>query len=240
MEINYLAIIPARSGSKGLPNKNIKKICGRTLIEIAALNAQKVEKIDGIFFTSDSEEYIQIYKNLNIKNDVTFDYKRPNNISNDVSSSSDYIIDCLNFLENKNIKVKNIVLLQVTSPLRQYTHIISAIEDYENENKTCLVSVNESINHPCNTLILNDDIYIPITKFSFTRRQEFKNSATLNGAIYIISSDEYKKTNTFMNENINLFFMDKILSVDIDDEQDFYLAELIYSDLLNQKIIEKI
>jgi CMP-N-acetylneuraminic acid synthetase len=240
MEINYLAIIPARSGSKGLPDKNIKKICGKTLIEIAVLNAKKVEKIDGIFFTSDSEEYIKIYKNLNIKKDVTYDYIRPTKISEDTSPSSDYIVDCLEFLEKKNIKVKNIVLLQVTSPLRQYTHIISAIDEYECGNKTSLVSVNESVNHPCNTLILKDEIYIPITKFSFTRRQDFKNSVTLNGAIYIITSDEYKKTNVFMNNNTNLFFMDKILSIDIDDEQDFYLAELVYSDLLNQKIIEKI
>jgi CMP-N,N'-diacetyllegionaminic acid synthase len=240
MEINYLAIIPARSGSKGLLDKNIKKICEKTLIEIAALNAQKVDKIDGIFFSSDSKEYIKIYKNLNLSKDITKDYIRPKNISDDTSEASEYIIDCLDFLEKNNIKVKNFILLQVTSPLRQYSHINASIKDYESNNYHSLISVNESVNHPCNTLIKKDDVYIPITNFGFTRRQDFANSVTLNGAIYIISGEKYKKTKKFMSDNTSLFFMDKILSIDIDDEQDFYLAEIIYYNLLENKIIEKI
>lgn len=241
MEINYLAIIPARSGSKGLPDKNIKEICGKTLIEIAAINAEKTNNIDGIFFTSDSQKYIDIYKKLNLSKDITYNYKRPEIISNDTSSSSEYILDCLNFLKEKNIKVKNFVLLQVTSPLRNYTHINSAINIYQQENLTSLVSVNESINHPYNTLIaINDNIYKPITNIKYTRRQEYVKSATLNGAIYIVNVDNYIETNIIMNEKTYLFFMDKKMSIDIDDEQDFYIASLVYSDLIKNKIIEEI
>lgn len=240
-EINYLAIIPARSGSKGLPDKNIKEICGKTLIEIAAINAQKTQIIDGIFFTSDSQKYIDIYKKLNLNKDVTFDYKRPKKISDDTASSSEYILDCLNFLKEKNIVVKNFVLLQVTSPLRQYTHISSAIDIYQQENFTSLVSVNESVNHPYNTLVAyENEIYRPLLNTKFSRRQDYLKSATLNGAIYIVKVEEYMKTNIIMNEKTYLFFMDKVLSIDIDDEQDFYLAHLIYSDLVKNKIIEVI
>jgi len=238
--INFLAIIPARSGSKGLLDKNIKKLCGKTLVEITAINAEKTQDIDGIFFTSDSEKYIDIYKKMNLSKDMTFDYIRPKNISDDNSPSSEYILDCLKFLNEKNIIVKNFVLLQVTSPLRQHIDINNAINIYINKKLNSLVSVNESFNHPYNTLIAyEDNIYKPISSVKYTRRQDYAKSATLNGAIYIVSVDKYIETKVIMNEETFLFFMDKIKSIDIDDEKDFYIVSLIYNDMNYRKIFEE-
>lgn len=241
MIINYLAIIPARSGSKGLPHKNIKKIMGKTLVEIAAQCAEKATKIDGIFFTSDSEEYIKIYKNLNLKKDMTGDYIRSDVLSSDTASSYDYINDCLKYLKEKNIEVKNFVLLQVTSPLRQFSHVNYAIELYEKQKNKSLVSVCESVHHPYNSFFLNneDNTYQPVIFKKTTRRQDYPRSLSLNGSIYIKDVEEYILHNgIIMTDKTSLFSMDKLLSIDIDDDQDFYLAEIIYESLANANVIE--
>lgn len=231
--INYLAIIPARSGSKGLLNKNIKKIKGKTLIEITAENAEKSDKIDGIFFSSDSNEYIDIYKRLNLSKDVTNKYIRSFNLSLDTSSSYEYILDCVNYLNKNDIKVKNFIILQVTSPLRQYYHINEAIEMYESNNCESLVSICESFNHPYNSFIKNNNLYECIIKDKFNRRQEYPKSVSLNGAIYIKNTDEYLKTKgKIINDKTFYYEMDKLLSIDIDTEKEFILAELIYLNYL--------
>jgi CMP-N,N'-diacetyllegionaminic acid synthase len=236
MIINYLAIIPARSGSKGLPHKNIKKIMGKTLIEITSESAEKAEKIDGIFFSSDSKEYINIYKNLNLKKDVTGDYIRPDILSSDTASSTDYINDCLKYLRMRDIQVINFVLLQVTSPLRQYSHINAAINLYNSQPNKSLVSVYESINHPYNSFFYNkqNNKFEPVVFKKATRRQDYPKSVSLNGAIYIKNVEEYIAQNgIIMTEKTILFTMDKLLSIDIDDEQDFYFAELIYKNMID-------
>lgn len=230
MIIDYLAIIPARSGSKGLPHKNIKKIMGKTLIEITAETAEKANKIDGIFFSSDSKEYIDIYKNLNLKKDVTDNYIRPIDISSDTASSFDYVCDCLKYLGNKNIQVKNFILLQVTSPLRQLEHINTAINMYDNKSKS-LVSVCESTNHPYNSFFYDEmnKKYTPIIIKKSTRRQDYPKSVSLNGAIYIKNVDEYILHNgIIMTDTSILYIMDKISSIDIDDEDDYIMAKIIY------------
>ena len=193
--INYLAIIPARSGSKGLVNKNIKKINDKTLIEITAENAEKCSKIDAIFFSSDSIEYISIYKNLNLSKDITDGYIRDSDLSSDTSTTYEYICDCVNYLKSREIIIKNFIILQVTSPLRQCHHLNEAIDIYESTKSESLVSVCESFNHPYNSFFVNDNcgdfnIEPAVIKYKFGRRQEYPKSISLNGAIYIKKKDE--------------------------------------------------
>jgi CMP-N,N'-diacetyllegionaminic acid synthase len=229
MIINYLAIIPARSGSKGLPNKNIKKIDGKTLIEITVNCANKIEKIDKIFFSTDSQEYINIYKNLNIDKDITFDYLRSKELSSDTASANEYIIDCLKYLKEKNIIVKNFIILQVTSPLRQVCDIEHALNEYENNNCTSLVSVYEPSSHPNNCFYLNNDnTYEWCGKMNLKRRQDYNKVMALNGSLYIKNTNEFEKNNTIITPFTKFYEMKKILSFDIDDEEDFYIIESLY------------
>jgi CMP-N,N'-diacetyllegionaminic acid synthase len=229
--IKYLAIIPARSGSKGLPNKNIKEINGKSLIQITAESAEKSLMIDGIFFSSDSEEYIKNYKKIIIHKDVTGDYIRPKNISLDTSTPYEYIKDCIDYLEKNGINVENFIILQTTSPLRQTYHIDNAISLYA-ENNNSIVSVCESINHPYNSYLLFDNKYEQIAKEKKSRRQELPKSVSLNGAIYIKNVIEYLKNNVIITDKTDFYIMEKIFSIDIDDEKDFILAELIYKNII--------
>lgn len=262
--LNYLAIIPARSGSKGLVDKNIKEICGQSLIEITSRCADKVEKIDKIFFTSDSQEYIDLYKSLNIEKDITGDYIRPSDLASDQATANDYILDCLSYLGKQGIAVKNFIILQVTSPLRQSYNIHDAINLYEEISYTSLVSVYEPFAHPYHCFLIDDkdnNQYEPvkgsspthlterISKEHFTcssgilpviesndkRRQDHKKALAMNGAIYIKDASEYKINPVIKTDKTVLYVMKKILSIDIDDEQDFLIANLLYSSMLEKK-----
>jgi CMP-N,N'-diacetyllegionaminic acid synthase len=230
--IKYLAIIPARSGSKGLPNKNIKEINGKSLIQIAVESAEKSFNIDGIFFSSDSEEYIQNFKKIMSQKNVTGNYIRPKDISLDTSTPYEYIKDCLEYLEKNNINVKNFVILQTTSPLRQSYHIDEAINLYEENNNNSLVSACESFNHPYNSYLLVDNKYEQVVNDKKSRRQDLPKSISLNGAIYIKNVEDYLEDSRIITNKTKFYIMEKIFSIDIDDEKDFYLAELIYKNII--------
>lgn len=230
IDLKYLAIIPARSGSKGLVNKNIKEIMGKSLIQIAAESAEKSEKIDGIFFSSDSDEYLKNYKKIELRKDVTNNYIRPKNISLDKSTPYEYIKDCLAYLKKNNINVKTFIILQTTSPLRQSYHIDEAITLYEKNNNS-VVSVNETINHPYNSYYVTDNKYEQIIKDKKERRQDFPKCVCLNGAIYIKDVNKYLEDKSIITDETKFYIMKKMFSIDIDDENDFILAELIYSNI---------
>jgi len=128
----YLGIITARSGSKGIPNKNISIINGKPLIQYtieAALNSYLSEDL---FVSTDSSKIAGIAANLGVK----VPFLRPIELATDLSSSIDVIIHVL----DKMPEYENIVLLQPTSPLRNNEHINKAIETFENSKCDSLVS----------------------------------------------------------------------------------------------------
>ena len=126
MIINNLAIIPARSGSKGVKNKNIMDINENPFLKYILKTAENVSNIDGIFFSTDSHEYLNIFNKLKISKNLTYNYLRNENISKGTSTVTEYIIDCLTFLKTREITVKNIIILQVTNPL--INHNLSTIK----------------------------------------------------------------------------------------------------------------
>jgi len=229
MLIKNLAIIPARSGSKGLVNKNILQIGGKSLIEIACENAEKSENIDKIFFSSDSKEYINLYKKLNLSKDVSHEYMRPEEISGDNSTVYEYVYDCINFLKNIDISVENIIILQVTSPLRTKKHIDTAFEIYNKSLKNSLVSVSECINHPSHIIIeKNVGEYVRIVDCELGNRQNYKKSYCLNGSIYIVNCSKYISEQKLNIEKSDIYIMGKIYGIDIDDNIDYEIAKNIF------------
>jgi CMP-N,N'-diacetyllegionaminic acid synthase len=231
MHIKYLAIIPARSGSKGIIDKNMKQINGISLIEITCKSIINISLIDAIFFTSDSQYYIDLYKSLNIEKDITGDYIRPEYLASDESKASEYILDCLNYLKNKNITVDNFIILQVTSPLRQSRHIYEAITQYNNKS---LISVYEPFAHPNNCFLVNKNgEYIHEIKNNDKRRQEYNNALALNGAIYIKNVEEYMNNPIIINNETQFYKMEKIFSFDIDDEEEFNIVKILFNNIKN-------
>ncbi|RLA83863.1 MAG: acylneuraminate cytidylyltransferase family protein [Epsilonproteobacteria bacterium] len=218
----FLAIIPARGGSKRLPRKNVLDLNGKPLIAYTIEAGLKSKYIDKVIVSSDDEEILNISKQFGADT-----IKRPDELASDTSTSFDAI---KHTIENVD-KYDYIVLLQPTSPLRDEKHIDEAIELLENKKADAIVSVCEMDHSPLwsNTLdnslsmkgFLRDEI---LNK----RSQDLEAYYRLNGAIYICDTDKLLEEESFMfKDNIFGFKMDRESSVDIDEEIDLKLAKII-------------
>jgi len=221
----FLAIIPARSGSKRLPNKNILPLAGKPLIQWTIEHAIKSEYLDRIVLTTDSEEIMKLAINLNLKIDII---KRPSELATDTTKMTDVIMHTLNNIDKS---YDYIVLLQPTSPLRKKKHIDEAIVKIVNLNADAIISVCEVDHSPlwCNTLPPDQSMENFISEEVINKRsQDLPKYYRINGAIYICKTEIFRKYGTFfIKKNIFAYIMDKHSSIDIDDEFDFILAECI-------------
>ena len=223
--MKYLAIIPARGGSKRLPDKNILDLNGKPLIAWSIETAKKSKKIDDIVVTSDSDKILDIAKKYNVKT-----IKRPDFLASDTATTFDVIKHAI---ENLKEKFEYIVLLQPTSPLRNEKHIDEAIELLEKKNADAVISVCEVDHSPLwsNTLPESLDMSNFIRdEVKNKRSQDLEKYYRLNGAIYICKTDRLLEEKTFfIKDNIFAYVMDRKSSVDIDDEIDFELAKVLMS-----------
>ncbi|PRM99444.1 cytidylyltransferase domain-containing protein [Aliarcobacter cryaerophilus] len=218
----FLAIIPARGGSKRLPRKNVLDLCGKPLIAYTIEAALKSKYIDKVIVSSDDEEILNISKKIGA--DII---KRPIDLANDTATTFDAIKHTIDNFE----KYDYIVLLQPTSPLRNEKHIDEAIELLEKKKADAIVSVCEMDHSPLwsNTLpndgnmsnFLKDEI---LNK----RSQDLEKYYRLNGAIYICKTEKLIENKSFLlKDNIFAYIMNRENSVDIDEEIDFKIAEVI-------------
>lgn len=215
-----IAIIPARSGSKGLPNKNILNLCGKPLIAWTIEAAIKSHQFERIILSTDSQQYGQIGKEYGAE--VVY---RDENVSDNKASTYDVIKDLFNKINIADINY--FVLLQPTSPLRNENHIKEAINIFENNYycKDTLVSVKEA--HKSADLIKPIDDTLSLKNFdkdfSNYKRQSYKEYEP-NGAIFISKIDTYLKVKHFFGKQGIAYIMNEDDSIDIDDRNDFELA----------------
>lgn len=215
-----IAIIPARSGSKGLPNKNILNLYGKPLIAWTIEAAIKSHQFERIILSTDSQQYGQIGKEYGAE--VVY---RDENVSDDKASTYDVIKDLFNKINIADINY--FVLLQPTSPLRNENHIKEAINIFENNYycKDTLVSVKEA--HKSADLIKPIDDTLSLKNFdkdfSNYKRQSYKEYEP-NGAIFISKIDTYLKVKHFFGKQGIAYIMNEDDSIDIDDRNDFELA----------------
>lgn len=228
---DFLVVIPARSGSKGLKNKNIKPFNGKPLIAWTVESAKKVFDESDICISTDSENIAQIVYN---ETGVKAPFLRPNHLSDDHASSRDFMLHAIQHYESKGVLYKWIVMLQCTSPLRNDKHLEEALSLLE-DDLDMLISVYETDSNPyyLHRLITENNRLRPLFKNSFTRRQDCPSVYELNGAVYVIKIDSIKSREINDFQNIKPYIMDKKSSVDIDDEIDFKLAEFLHKELVN-------
>ena len=229
-QLEIFAIITARGGSKGIPKKNIRLLNGKPLIAYTIEAAKQSQYIDRVIVSTDSEEIADAAVIAGAEKL----FLRPSQFATDESPSWEAIIHALQWIEHNEKKVYPVFcLLQPTSPFRNSFHINEAIEKFAlNERADSLVSVCESIKSPYWTQIVSDDGFLqPLiqTEERFTRRQDTPKTFDLNGALYIAKTDFYKDKKTFLGNRTTFYEMDKISSIDIDTETDFFVAESLYA-----------
>ena len=216
----FLAIIPARGGSKRLPRKNILELCGKPLIAWSIEAGQKSKYIDKVVVSSDDGEILDIAKKFEA--DVL---RRPNNLATDTSTTFDVIKHILDNIEGFDY----IVLLQPTSPLRDENHIDMAIKLLQDKNADAVISVSETDHNPLWSNTLDDSLSMKNflkDEVLNKRSQDLKKYYRLNGGIYICETNKLlAQKSFFLKENIYAYKIDKQSSIDVDDETDFKIAE---------------
>lgn len=229
--MNKIAIIPARSGSKGLVNKNILMLLDKPIIAYTIEAAIQSNCFSKVIVSTDSLEYKEIAEKYGAEVIM-----RGENLSNDTATSYMVIEDILQ--KDLGIEYDYFMLLQPTSPFRNYQHIRESIEKFEKniESFDFLVSMTEATKNSTLIKQIEEDGSLKNYDLDFSnyKRQNYKEYYP-NGAIFIGKNKEYLEKKHFFGERSLAYFMTKEDSVDIDDKLDFEFAIL----LMNMKQKEK-
>jgi len=225
-----LAIVPARCGSKGLKDKNIKLLDGKPLIAHTITKAKKSKYISDIIISTDCKKIEDIAISYGAKSH----FLRPKDLASDTSSVIDayiYTIDRLNSEFGYNID--EFMVLQPTSPLREVVDIDSAIELFRVKNADSVVGYTVE-DHPISwhKYINKDLTFTNIFEENLKNRQEVRETYYPNGAIFIFKYDIIKEKK-YYTKNSYAYIMPKSRSVDIDTIDDFLYAEF----LLNKAVV---
>lgn len=224
----FLAIIPARIGSKGLRKKNIKKFCGKKLIEWTIKAAKRCNYLDNIIVSTDSKEIIEIAKKYNLE----VPFLRPKNISGDKTSMFSVIKHCVDFYKKKKVYYENVVLLEPTSPIREPNDLNKAIKFFLKDfNKlNSLVSLGEVTEHPYITFGIKGKYVkkVNILKKKITRRQDLPKFYFPYGVVYISKIKDYLVNKSFISESTGYMKIKNYQNIEIDNIYDFDKAEIIF------------
>lgn len=231
VKLKKIAIIPARSGSKGLKDKNILNLLDKPLMAYTIEAALKSNIFDKVIVSTDDIYYKKIAEKYGAQVIL-----RDKKLAEDNTPTYFVIEDVLNKL---NIEYDYFVLLQPTSPFRTEIHILESTSKFENNyvNINFLVSMVES--KKSSSLIKTLDNQNRLSKFDqdFSNYTRQKNREyTPNGAIFIAKPKYYIQKRHFFGEDSLAYIMSEEDSVDIDTIIDFELATIIETKRRNKKI----
>ena len=227
-KMKNLAIIPARSGSKGIKDKNIKDLCGKPLMAYTIEAALESGEFEEVMVSTDSEKYAEIARACGAQ----VPFLRSNVTATDTASSWDMVQEVLDNYREMGKEFDSFCLLQPTSPLRSAEDIKKAYELYRKKADLAVVSVCEAEHSPlwCGHLPKNGELVDFIDKNSMKQRQEGSKFYRLNGAIYIINTERFKDERFFYQKGGFAYIMPQNRSVDIDTDIDFKLAKILLDD----------
>ena len=241
-QLEVLAIIPSRLGSKGLPGKNTKLFCGEPLISWTIKEIKNSDLISRAIISSNDQEAISIAKSSGIE----VPFVRPSNISGDLATDIEFIQHALLFLQKNQAYSPDIVVrLPPTSPLRTAKHIDQGVKTLINTSTLDSVRpVCKVSHHPYKYWTMDDDNVIlkPFLDKSVTGfkepanlpRQLFPTIYRHTGAADFIWTKTIKEKNSASGDTIGYFLMDDEDSVNIDSELDFLFAEFLMKKRLSQ------
>ncbi len=222
---DILGFIPARGGSKGIPQKNLFPVMGKPLLQYTLEAAAASRHLTRRMLSSEDWEI----RDFAARHGADTRYLRPAELATDEATTIDTMLHALEWLENRDELPDIVVLLQPTSPLRTHQHIDAAIEQFLNSGSGSLVSVHPMNEHPWKCLNVSESgwQFLARPPENVTRRQEYSNDFyTINGALYIATPQFIRDTQGFVTENeTDLFFMPPAAGVDIDELPDIFQTE---------------
>lgn len=220
-----IAIIPARSGSKGLKDKNILNLCGKPLLAYSIEAALQSNCFDEVMVSTDSQKYAEIAR----KYGASVPFLRGEATSTDSASSWNVVDEVLSGYMKVGEEFDTFCLLQPTSPLRTAEDIVEAYRLYNEKSSFAVVSVCEAEHSPlwCGRLPDSGEMDGFINTESMKQRQASGKFYRLNGAIYIVNIPRFRAETYLYQKGSFAYIMPQIRSIDIDTEIDFKLADFL-------------
>lgn len=220
-----IAIILARSESKGVKDKNIRDLCGKPLMAYTIEAAIESREFEEIMVSTDSEKYAEIARQYG----ANVPFLRSAMASSDTASSWAMVEEVLKGYKQCGREFDTFCLLQPTSPLRSADDITGAYQLYSQKADFAVVSVCEAEHSPlwCGHLPKSGEFIGFINQENMKQRQAGYKFYRLNGAIYIVDILKFEKNSFLYQKGSFAYVMSQKTGVDIDTEIDFKLAEIL-------------
>ena len=222
--MKFLAVVPARLNSKSLKEKNTFPVNKKPLIQYTFEELQK-SSIKNKYLLSDDKKVSKLAKKYNL----SVDYLRPKSVSRSKTPLAETLFNFHKWTESKKIFYDYLVVLQPTSPLRNYKDINSAIKIVKRKKYKSLFSISESLEHPYESIKIDQKgkwKHVLSKSKLYYRRQDFDfKSYFINGAIYIIHRELVIRKKIHESRNGGFFIMPKHRSIDVNDLEEIKIAE---------------
>jgi CMP-N,N'-diacetyllegionaminic acid synthase len=223
-----LALIPARGGSKGLPGKNVRTFCGKPLIAWSVEQAAACPFVDSVVVSTDSETIASIA----VAAGARAPFLRPAQFASDTATSVDVILHALDFLRDQGEEYDILVLIEPTSPLREVSDIVGALQALrEDAGVTSVVSVVQAeAAHPAYLFGVDGTFLRPMLGVdpNGLRRQDLSGAYYyLEGSVYVSAVDALRENRGFCHKATAPWVVSRYKAVEIDELCDFIMAEAL-------------
>jgi N-acylneuraminate cytidylyltransferase/CMP-N,N'-diacetyllegionaminic acid synthase len=222
--MKLLAFVPARGGSKSIPNKNLYKILNKPLIQYTLEALKKSKIFYKIIVSSDSDKIIRFCNKFSGINCI----KRPKNLSKDNSPTEEALAHSLSILKKKTNTPDYICVCEPTAPLRSYKSLIKlkkVIKKKKNINS--LITVCE-LDHIPGTIKNNSYKYITYDRRNRQKRKKFYIET---GTFFLVKYNYFMRTNNIISKKPFAFFVPKIEGIDINNYEDLEIAKSLLKKL---------
>lgn len=222
-----LFIIPARGGSKGIPRKNIKELCGRPLIQYSIELARAFAPDSHIIVSTDDDEI----RDVASRTGLPVPYMRPAELGGDRVGSREVILDAMDWADRQGIGYDCVVLLQPTSPMRVPADVSGALALYR-PDVDMVVSVTEAACNPyydCFETQPDGTLHVSKGDGAYTRRQDAPKAWQYNGAVYVINPASIRRMTLGEFPRRIPYEMPRSRSVDLDTPLDWTIVESLMS-----------
>ena len=220
-----LAIVPARGGSKGVPDKNVKPLCGRPLLDYAARAARESGVIDRTILSTDSEEVASVGRAVGLE----VPFLRPPELATDDAPMLPVVQHAIRALDAAGWRAELIVLLQPTSPLRRPEHVHAAVSMLRDTNADSVVTVIEVPRHlsPDYVMKIEDGLLKPFLSEGtrVARRQDARPAYSRDGTVYACWRRTIDRFNSIYGDDCRPLVIDAAESLSIDSPADWDAAE---------------
>ena len=229
--MNYIALICARKGSKGVPGKNIRPLAGKPLIAWSIQAAKKVERISRVIVSTDSDEIAEVAKEYGAE----VPFIRPTELAQDASPEWLVWRHAINFLsENENFEIDGLVVIPPTAPLRNIHDIENCLDEFEKGNVDVVITVSNAHRNPYFNMITNDSqgysSLVIKPKDNIIRRQDTPPVFDVTTVAYVARPEFVEQHNGLFEGRVRSVNVPSERALDIDTMFDFRIAECLIAD----------